>query len=178
MCWQSVTGINKTTNCLTLYYSVRSVCRLLGAIISGTTGKPTRTHGPRPGSGREAAEALRRARRVRGVTRAAFGRRGQTRLRAPELPHHAARRAAPPAGPCPPPACAPTAARGHRGGGFVDLAHTWSCGDVAPPGRAAKSHTALRLHFTAVARHTPVTRFCSGPPTLKRYSPDIHSDTP
>ena len=26
-------------------------------------------------------------------TRAAFGRRGQTRLRAPELPHHAARRA-------------------------------------------------------------------------------------
>ena len=44
------------------------------------------------GSGRE---ALRRARRVRGVTRAAFGRRGQTRLRAPELPHHAARRAAP-----------------------------------------------------------------------------------
>ena len=44
------------------------------------------------GSGRE---ALRRARRVRGVTRAAFGRRGQTRHRAPELPHHAARGAAP-----------------------------------------------------------------------------------
>eukprot|EP00964_Phaeocystis_antarctica_P147424 scaffold114012_cov63-Phaeocystis_antarctica.AAC.1 len=59
---------------------------------------------------RRGREALRRAPPRPRVSRAAFGRRGQTRLRAPELPHHAARRAAPLAHPGP--ACAPTAARG------------------------------------------------------------------
>ena len=108
------------------------------------------------GSGRE---ALRRARRVRGVTRAAFGRRGQTRLRAPELPHHAARRAAPLAVAHPCPACAPTAARGHRGCGCRSRG-----GSRAASSRRARGSPAPSPRKEAAPRGPPRSRPEPSPP--------------